>query len=463
MTLPHLPPDFRFGVSTAAYQIEGAVREDGRGVSVWDTFCAQPGMIRGGDTGDVAADHYHRYAEDIALMQQLGIDTYRFSIAWPRIQPTGSGEANAAGLDFYDRLVDELLAAGIEPAATLFHWDLPQALQDAGGWFDRETAYRFSEYAEVVGQRLSDRMAMWMTLNEPVVVTMFGHVLGTHAPGEQRGFDALAVAHHQLLGHGLAMAALRSTGARNIGIVNNHQPAIPRSEVQEDRDAAEVYDALANRLFADPVLLGKYPEGFAELVAGDDPEQLAKDLQVINAPLDWYGINYYQPSVVGSPNSESPSGSDVLDGATMPAEFPFELGQVAADRATGIGWAVVPSGLEELLTTYKQRYPGTPFFVTESGCAYPDVVTADGKVHDPERIEYLREHIAAVARAAEAGVDVRGYFVWSLIDNFEWAEGYGPRFGLVHIDYDTQTRTPKDSFAWLRDELASREGHISAG
>lgn len=451
---PTLPPGFSYGVSTASYQIEGAVDEDGRGRSIWDSFCAEPGRISNGETGEVACDHYHRYAEDVALIRDLGVDVYRFSIAWPRIQPDGSGAANESGLDFYDRLVDALLAAGVRPAATLYHWDLPQTLQDAGGWLNRETAHRLADYAAIVGERLGDRVELWMPINEPVVVTMFGHALGTHAPGQQLGFGALPTAHHQLLGHGLSVQALRAAGATNIGIASNHQPSWPASQSDADREAAATYDTLINWMFADPILKGAYPNGIGDGMPGP----VEDDLAVISTPLDWYGVNYYQPTLVGAPGSTQ-APSPTSEGAVMPEGLPFELGQIADAPTTDFGWAIVPEGLTEMLTTFRGRYGDDlpPLYVTESGCSYHDEVGSDGGVHDQRRIDYHDAHLCAVADAIDAGVDVRGYFAWSLMDNFEWAAGYTERFGLVHIDYETQRRTPKDSYRWFQDLLAGRE------
>ncbi|TCO54762.1 GH1 family beta-glucosidase [Actinocrispum wychmicini] len=446
-------PDFVFGVATASYQIEGAVRADGRGPSIWDTFTAQPGKIKNGDTGDVACDHYHRYREDVALMAELGVDAYRFSIAWPRIQPTGSGPANPAGLDFYDRLVDELLGAGITPAATLYHWDLPQALQDAGGWTVRDTAERLADYATIVGERLADRVGMWMPLNEPVVVTMFGHAIGGHAPGETLGFGALPVAHYQLLGHGLAVQALRAAGCGNIGIASNHSPIWPASDSPADKEAADIFDTLTNWTFADPILRGEYPD---ELITMAMPDTAADDLKVISTPLDWFGVNYYQPTLVGTPGS-STAASPVLEGAVLPPDMPFELREITGYPTTDFRWAVVPDGLREILTTFQNRYGETlpPLYITESGCSYHDTVGPDGAVHDQPRIDYHEGHLRALAAAIEDGIDVRGYFAWSIMDNFEWAEGYTERFGLVHVDFATQKRTPKNSFRWYRNLIAA--------
>ena len=446
--LPRLPAGFRFGASTASYQIEGGARDDGRGPSVWDTFCARPGTISDGSNGDVACDHYHRYAEDVALMKELGIGGYRLSVAWSRVQPEGTGKVNPAGLAFYDRLVDELLAAGVKPMVTLFHWDLPQALEDKGGWLQRDTVERFAEYATLLGMRLGDRVEHWCPVNEPNIVTMLGHALGIHAPGKRLMFDALPVAHHLNLAHGRAVAALRATGARSVGTANNHSPVWPASDSEEDRDAAGLYDVLLNRIFADPMLLGRYPEGFAELMPGP----VEDDLAVINAPIDFYGVNYYAPARVAAPGSTIAASPGIaLENA------PFKVVEVEGYPRTGFDWPVVPDGLRELLvglrSTYGDRLP--PMYITENGCAYDDVVDPDGSVHDPDRVAYLDAHLRAVARAIDEGARVDGYYTWSLLDNFEWAEGYTKRFGLVHVDFDTLERTPKDSFAWYRSVVAA--------
>ena len=453
--LPRMPPGFRFGASTASYQIEGAVHEDGRGASVWDTFCAEPGRVVDGSTGEVACDHYHRWAEDVALMRGLGLDGYRLSVAWPRIQPEGTGRANAEGLGFYDRLVDALLEAGVRPMVTLFHWDLPQALQDRGGWQSRETAERFAEYATLVAMRLGDRVEHWCPVNEPNVVTMLGHAVGAHAPGLRLMFEALPVAHHLLLGHGRAVAALRAAGAASVGTATNHTPVWPASPDPADVAAAEQYDTLWNRLFADPVLLGRYPEGFAEVMPGPASGDLTDDLAVISAPLDFYGLNYYNPMRVADPSSplaataESPFD---MEGA------PFAMVPLEGYPRTAFDWPVVPQGLRELLVTMRTRYGDAlpPVYVTENGCAYDDAPDETGRVDDPQRIGYLDAHLRAIAGAVEDGVDVRGYYTWSLMDNFEWAEGYTKRFGLVHVDYETQRRTPKSSYGWYRDVIAAQ-------
>jgi beta-glucosidase len=444
---PGFPVDFLWGASTAAYQIEGAVNEGGRGASVWDTFCAEPGRIADGSSGAVACDHFHRYPEDIALMQQLGLGAYRFSIAWPRIQPTGSGPANPEGIAFYDRLIDALLQAGIKPMATLFHWDTPQTLQDGGGWLNRETALRFGEYAALAGERFADRVAMWAPVNEPNVVTMLGHALGRHAPGQALMLGALPVAHHLLLGHGLAVQALRGASAQQIGCANNHSPVWPASASDSDQDAATAFDLLWNRLFADPMLLGRYPEGFAELMPGP----VADDLTIIASPIDWYGMNYYNPSLIGAPGASEP----VVDNVARPAELPFALHPIQGYPLTDFGWPVVPDGLREMLVQLKTLYGEAlpQVHITENGCSFANGPDDSRRVPDRRRIDYLDGHLRAVRQAIDEGVDVGGYFCWSLLDNFEWAEGYRQRFGLVHIDYDSQQRTPKDSFHWYAEVI----------
>ncbi len=442
--LPPFPRDFLWGVSTSAHQIEGAADE--RGASVWDAFTAVPGNVKDGTTAAVACDHYHRYREDVALVRDLGVDAYRFSVSWPRVLPTGSGRVHPAGLDFYDRLVDELCAAGVRPVPTLFHWDTPLAVQEAGGWRNRDTAERFAQYAAVVAARLGDRVEKWITLNEPAEHTLLGHALGRHALGERLLFDALPVAHHQLLAHGLAVRALRAAGGRDIGIANSHGPTWPASDAEEDTAAADFYDVLLNRLFADPLLLGHYPEGFGELLPSPD---LAADLNVVSEPLDWYGINFYQPTKVGAPLPHPTEFSGLM----LPPELPFAPREIEGYPTTDFGWPVVPGALTELLTAFRDRYGERlpPLVITENGCSY-------GGLDDQERIAYLDGHLRALHRALEAGVDVRGYFVWSLMDNFEWAEGYRQRFGLVHVDYDTLERTPKASYHWLREALRARRG-----
>ncbi|MEU3165390.1 GH1 family beta-glucosidase [Streptosporangium sp. NPDC006930] len=430
---------FLWGTATASYQIEGGVAEDGRGVSIWDTFSHRPGRVRDGDTGDVTCDHYHRWPEDIALLSDLGVNSYRFSIAWPRVQPDGRGAINRAGLDFYDRLTDALHEKDIVPAATLFHWDLPQPLEDEGGWLNRDTAYRFAEYAAAVADRLADRIPLWITLNEPFIHMVFGYALGTHAPGRTLVLDALPAVHHQLLGHGLAVRELRARGAEKVLITNNCTPVWPASPDPADLAAADAYDTLHNRLFNDPVLLGAYPDLSAYGVSLDCVRD--GDLELIGAPLDGIGINYYNPTRIAAPSGEG---------------LPFEDVGVTGYPTTAFGWPVVPDGLRELLCGLEARYGDAlpPVYVTENGCSQPDEPGPGGTVDDQDRIAFLDGHIEAVERARAEGVDVRGYYVWSLLDNFEWAEGFSQRFGLVHVDFPTGTRTPKASYHWLRDRIS---------
>ncbi|MFC6884201.1 MULTISPECIES: GH1 family beta-glucosidase [Actinomadura] len=437
------PAGFQWGVATAAYQIEGAVDEDGRGPSTWDTFAHTPGRVRDGHTGDVACDHYHRWPEDVALMADLGVDAYRFSIAWPRVQPSGSGPVNAKGLDFYERLVDALLERGISPAATLYHWDLPQPLEDAGGWMNRDTAYRFAEFAYIAAERLADRVDRWITLNEPVVVTAYGYAFGVYAPGRALMLDALPTAHHQLLGHGLAVSALRGRNARAVGLTNHYSPAWPADgSSPADANAALAFDAFMNRLFTDPVVDGRYPDLSA--LGGPPLSGFVRDedLKVISAPIDFLGVNYYQPTRLRAPAEDGP--------------LPFDMVDVTGYPTTGMGWPIVPDALLGLLRTLTERYGASlpPIHITENGCSFPDEIV-NGVVDDTDRIEFLESHIGAVRTAIEEGIDVRGYFTWSLLDNFEWSEGYHPRFGLVHVDYETQKRTPKRSYAWYRDHITS--------
>ncbi|MYX30953.1 beta-glucosidase [Streptomyces sp. SID8381] len=428
--LPRFPDGFLWGVSTSAHQIEGAADE--REPSVWDAFATGPGRIRDGSTAAVACDHVHRHREDVALLAGLGVDAYRFSVSWPRVLTPG-------GLDFYDRLVDDLCAAGVRPVPTLFHWDLPARLD----WRERDTAARFAAYATTVAERLGDRVTRWITLNEPAEHTLLGHALGVHAPGERLLFDALPVAHHQLLAHGLAVRALRAAGARDIGIANSHGPTWAASRAEADMAAADFYDVLLNRLFADPLILGSYPSGLGELMPGD----VAADLEIIAEPLDWYGINYYAPTRVGAPQDAETE----IGGVRVPAGLPFTLREIEGYQVTDFGWPVVPEGLTELLTGFRDRYGDRlpPVVVTENGCAYEGL-------DDQDRIAYLDGHLRALHRALTAGVDVRGYFVWSLLDNWEWAEGYTRRFGLVHVDYATQKRTPKASYEWFKEALRAQ-------
>jgi beta-glucosidase len=427
MSDARFPDGFVWGAATAAYQVEGAVDADGRGQSIWDTFCRVPGAIAGGDTGDVACDHYHRYAEDVGLLAELGLGAYRFSIAWPRIQPDGSGAINQKGLDHYRRVVDELLARDVVPYVTLYHWDLPQALQDKGGWPARDTAYRFADYAAVVHDALGDVVQHWITLNEPKVSSHAGYGSGIHAPGIKDQVLRDRAVHHLLLAHGLSLQALRDgrhAARQQVGLTLDVSPVAPASDSQADADAARRVDADSHRLFLDPVLRGTYP---IHLEAVEDG-----DLGLISAPIDFLGINYYRRILVQA----GPAG----DQTVLPDGVPV----------TSVNWPVQPDGLREVLVDLQNTYPAMPpIYITENGAAYDDVPAEDGTVDDPLRVEYLHGHLSALRTAIAAGVDVRGYFVWTLLDNFEWAEGFAKRFGIVHVDYATQTRTPKTSAGWL--------------
>ncbi|MEE2040316.1 GH1 family beta-glucosidase [Nocardiopsis sp. CT-R113] len=436
---------FLWGVASAAFQVEGALTEDGRAASVWDTFARRPGAIRDGHSPAVACDHYHRWEEDADLLERLGVNAYRFSVAWPRVVPQGRGAVNEVGLDFYDRLVDALLERGVTPVPTLFHWDLPQALEEEGGWTSRDTAHAFAEYAGVTADRLGDRVGRWITLNEPVVHMAYGHAFGVHAPGRTLDVpDVLGVAHHLLLAHGLASRELRSRGLEAL-LTNNYSPVAPATGSEADAGAATAYDALHNRLFTDPVLTGVYPD-LSAFGAEEVPGVLDGDLELVRGSVDGIGVNYYNPSVVAAPGPG--------------AGLPFDFGEVTGVPTTAFGWPVVPEGLGAALDLLVERYGDAlpPLYVTENGASYADTVAPGGHVADPERISYLEGHVGAVEAARGRGVDVRGYFVWTLTDNFEWAEGYHQRFGLVHVDHATQVRTPKDSFAWYRDLIASRTG-----
>jgi beta-glucosidase len=443
------PPGFVFGAATAAYQIEGAVHEDGRGPSIWDTFSHTPGRVERGDTGDVACDHYHRYRDDVALMGELGLSAYRFSVAWPRVLPEGAGRVEQRGLDFYRRLVDELLGAGIDPWLTLYHWDLPQALQDRGGWTDRDTAARFADYAAVVVDALGDRVRHWSTLNEPMVSSLLGHMSGAHAPGVQDPVAASRAVHHLLLGHGLAAGRLRAAGVASLGITLNFTPMNPATDSPADVDAARRLDGQQNRMFLEPVVSGAYPADVVDdLAAAGAPLPVQDgDLQAIAAPLDWLGVNYYFEETVRAgarPVDKPPTsfigGEDVVE---LDPEGP----------TTSMGWGISPGAFTDLLVWLGGKAPGLPLVITENGSAWDDEVDAEGAVRDPERVDFLLRHLAALTAAVERGADVRGYFAWSLLDNFEWARGYGQRFGLVHVDYDTQRRTVKDSGRVYADVL----------
>jgi beta-glucosidase len=464
-TGPAFPAGFVWGTATASYQIEGAAQEDGRTPSIWDVFSRTPGKVRGGDTGDVADDHYHRYREDVAIMRELGVGSYRFSVAWPRITPQVTprelGPVNEAGLAFYDRLVDELLAAGIRPAATLYHWDLPQALEDAGGWTSRATSERFGEYAEVVAARLGDRIGTFITLNEPWCSAYLGYASGVHAPGRTDPAAALAAVHHLNLAHGLAAAAVRRAAPQaEVALTLNLAWVRPASGSGADADAVRRIDGLQNRVFLDPVMRGEYPaDVLADTAAVTDWSFVQDgDLELVRQPLDALGLNYYSPTVVRAYDGSGPrlqaDGHGEGAASAWPAaegvEFPEQPGPV-----TDMGWPIDPRGMTELLLRLSRDYPDVALYVTENGAAYPDVVSEDGGVHDEDRIGYLHQHLSAVADAITAGADVRGYYLWSLLDNFEWSYGYSKRFGIVHVDYGTQQRTVKDSGRWYAEVVRS--------
>jgi beta-glucosidase len=439
------PEGFLWGAATAAYQIEGAAELDGRRPSIWDTFSRTPGKVAFGHTGDVACDHYHRYPEDIALMAELGIRIYRMSIAWPRIKPDGGGPANPRGLDFYDRLVDELLAHGIDPMLTLYHWDLPQALEDVGGWTNRDTAYHLADYTGAVVNRLGDRVSSWTTLNEPWCSAFLGYASGHHAPGRQEPAAAFLAAHHLLLGHGLALQRLRAANVGEAALTINPTRVRPRDpQDRADAAAARLIDGLQNRLWLDSVLRGHYPSDVLDLFErfGADRAIQPGDLGIIGAPIDLLGVNYYQPSLVGAevgqPADPAHPGSEGV--VFLPQHMPV----------TGMDWPVDATGLRDMLIRIATDYPGTPLMVTENGSAYVDT-PVNGLVHDVDRIGYFDSHLRAAHEAVAAGVDLRGYLAWSFLDNFEWGYGYDKRFGLVYVDYDTQRRLPKDSAYWYRD------------
>jgi beta-glucosidase len=436
------PPGFIWGASTSAYQIEGATGEDGRGPSIWDTFARVPGAVFHGETGDIACDHYHRLECDLDLMAQLGLKAYRFSIAWPRVQPDGR-TANPVGLDFYDRLVDGLLARGIAPIATLYHWDLPQALQDGGGWTNRATADRFADYASIVVRRLGDRIERWITLNEPWVSAFVGHLEGRHAPGIKDEGLALVAAHHMLLAHARGLERIRgeSPGAR-AGITLNLSDVLPATDTAPDIAAAARVDLFENRLFLSPLLAGAYPEDAREFWAGVTDFTFVRDgdLAAISRPMDFLGVNFYeQHRVVADPDDIGGASNLVRGARKLPATPPISAGKVA----------IRPDALYSVLTRVHRDWTTLPLWITENGIALHDYVGPDGRCHDPERIDYFAGHFRAAARAIEAGVPLQAYFVWSLMDNFEWAEGYRLRFGLVHVDYATQTRLPKSSARWF--------------
>ena len=443
-----LPADFCWGAATSSYQIEGAVDEDGRTPSIWDTFAATPGRVANGEDGAVAIDHYHRWREDLDLMAELGLNAYRFSIAWPRVQPDGTGPGNPRGIAFYDRLVDGLLERGITPWATLYHWDLPETLEQAGGWPSRDTAEHFADYAAIIADIVGDRVKHWITLNEPWCSAFLGYASGIHAPGRTDPAEAVAASHHLMLGHGLAVQRLREiVPDAQVGVTVNLYPVTPVDDSGRHDDAVRRVDGLMNRWFLDPMLTGAYPKDvLADLAPVTDASFIFDgDTETIAQPLDFLGVNYYTRHVVGAG----------LWPGTNEVRFQLENGL----PRTATGWDVDPDGLVDILTQVQRDYPSIPVYLTENGAAFDDEVV-DGVVRDADRVDYLRTHIASLVTMRERGMDVRGYFAWSLMDNFEWAEGYDKRFGIVHVDYETQIRTPKDSARWYADLIRRHRTEI---
>jgi beta-glucosidase len=434
------PSDFLWGTATAAYQIEGSPLADGAGPSIWHRFSHTPGRTVNGETGDVACDHYRRYKEDVALMRELGLRAYRFSVSWSRILPDGTGGVNERGLDFYRRLVDELLANGIQPIITLFHWDLPAALDDRGGWLNRDISWWFTDYAQVMFRALDDRVKMWCTLNEPWVVSDGGYLHGALAPGHRNLYEAPIASHNLLRAHATAVEAYRSSGKNRIGIVVNLEPKYAVSESEEDQLAVLRADAYMNRQYLDPLFFGSYPPEMAEMFGEAWPKFPEDDFELLQQPLDYVGINYYTRGLTKN------DPSNVVEKAT----------RVRNARAayTETSWEVFPQGLTDILVWFTERYGRMPLYITENGAAFYDPpVASDGRVEDPLRVAYLRRHLHAVLDAIDRGADVRGYCVWSLLDNYEWALGYSKRFGIVHVDYETQKRTPKNSARFYADVI----------
>lgn len=459
------PAGFVFGSATASYQVEGAANEDGRGPSIWDTFSHTPGRVWNGDTGDVADDHYHRLDEDLDLMQRLGLNAYRFSISWPRIQPTGRGPGNEKGLEFYGRLVDGLLARGILPIATLYHWDLPQALEDEGGWTNRATAEAFADYARIMGEALGDRIHTWTTLNEPWCSAYLGYGSGAHAPGRTDGAEALAAVHHLNLAHGLAILALKEVVTNDPDFSITLNLHVLRGEGETGPEAVRRIDALANRVFLGPLLLGEYPADVFDDTQGITDWSFIRpgDTDIIRQPLDVLGVNYYSTTLVRLWDGVSPrqnaDGHKDVGGSPWPGADQVEF-LAQPGPHTEMGWNIEPAGLEELLVALHEEFPRQPLMITENGAAFADdvVQTSTGPaVHDVDRIDYLRRHFTAAHRALARGVDLRGYQVWSLMDNFEWERGYDQRWGLVYVDYETQRRVPKRSALWFSDVIRTNE------
>jgi beta-glucosidase len=442
------PDDFLWGCATSAYQIEGSPLADGAGPSIWHRFSHNPGKVANGDTGDVACDHYRRYADDVELMRRLGLNAYRFSIAWGRILPAGTGAINAAGFGFYDRLVDKLLANDIQPMVTLYHWDLPAALDDRGGWLNRDIVNWFAEYAQVVFRKFDDRVKLWTTLNEPWVVTDGGYLHGVLAPGHANRFEAPLATHHLLLAHGAAVQAYRSIGRHQIGLVVNIEPKYPASDSEADIAATKRAHAYMNRQYLDPALLGSYPAALKDIFGEAWPDWPAKDLEQIRQPLDYIGVNYYTRSVT----------------RFDPTQAFLHASPVRQPHATHMetGWEVFPQGLTDTLLWIKNRYGNPPVYITENGAAFYDPPKAESdRLEDPLRVDYLHTHLRAVHDALSQGADIRGYFAWSLLDNFEWAHGFSKRFGLIHVDYETQKRTLKASAELYSRVIATRGAVLS--
>ncbi len=431
--LDAFPEDFVWGVATSSFQIEGAAQEDGKGPSIWDDFCRVPGHIADASNGDTACDHYHRWAQDLDLIQQLGVGAYRFSVSWPRVRPTGDGAFNAKGLDFYERLVDALLERGVKPYLTLNHWDLPAALQEKGGWAARDTVHRFVEYAQAVQARMGQRLAGITTHNEPWVMAMLGHETGSFAPGVKSRAAAMQAAHHLMLSHGLALQALRAQGCKTaLGIVLNLSPVGPATSSADDTAAARLEDGRLVRWYMDPLFKGAYPQDVLDHLGADAPQVQAGDLAAIHTAMDFLGINYYTRAVVSARGTWDVKGT--------------------GNTVTDMGWEVYPDGLPELLLRMHSKWKLPSLYIMENGAAFPDTLH-NGRVHDAQRTDYIARHIAAVAQALRGGVPMSGYMVWSLLDNFEWASGYAKRFGIVHVDYATQQRTLKDSARWYTEFL----------
>jgi len=457
------PEGFLWGAATAAYQVEGAVHDGGRGLSIWDTFSHSPGRTLNGDNGDVACRHYERLDEDLALIKDLGIKAYRFSIAWPRVQPDGKGPANQAGLDFYRRLVAGLRDQGTMPVATLYHWDLPQVLEDGGGWTVRETAERYGEYVAMAAAALGDEVGLWITLNEPWCSGWLGYGVGAHAPGISDVSQSLRATHHLLLGHARGVEVLRRDSKAPVGITLNLGEAQPASDHPLDVAAARVADGNLNRMYLEPLFKGAYPDDMIELFAAQGHSMDAVqpgDMEQISRPVDFLGVNYYKTEVVASPQrAEEARRAGFLPPVAEQAAAGSILGAVEVGRPeyerTAVNWEVDPAGLTRILVRVRDEYTTVPVYVTENGCAQHDYRGPDGAVHDSSRTRYIERHVRAVGDALAQGVDVRGYFVWSLMDNFEWALGYSMRFGITWVDYPTGERVPKDSYRWYQKVVAA--------